>query len=106
VFEDYVWSKLPIPFTISEFALRPTRLPSNAFLSGPLAGNSTHEPKAVSVEFWESVCPPERRHIISSNDQPWNTEGDVLMDWWIERINSINETCVEINAVPTTMFDF
>lgn len=105
VFEDYVWSKVPLPFTIYDFALRPTRVPLNAILSGPIAGDSINDPKAVSAEFWESVCPPESRQIISSDEQPWDTEGDVLMNWWIHRLDSVNDTCVEINAVPKTMFD-
>jgi hypothetical protein len=106
VFEDYIWSKLPFPFTIYDFALRPTRLPVNAFASGPIAGGSLREPRAVSAEFWETVCPPESRYIISSIDQPWNSEGDVLLDWWVQKINSVNNTCVEIDAVPNLVFDF
>ncbi|KAJ7077976.1 hypothetical protein C8R43DRAFT_1053533, partial [Mycena crocata] len=38
VFEDYVWSHSPLPYTIYDFALRATRIPLNAFVTGPLAG--------------------------------------------------------------------
>src|SRR5258705_6123 len=38
VFEDYVWSHTPFPYTIYDFALRPKRIPLNAFISGPTAG--------------------------------------------------------------------
>jgi hypothetical protein len=38
VFEDYVWSKLPFPYTLYDYSLRPTRIPINAFVSGFMAG--------------------------------------------------------------------
>ncbi|KAF8886706.1 hypothetical protein CPB84DRAFT_1787382 [Gymnopilus junonius] len=38
VFEDYVWSHLPLPYTIYDFALRPTRVPMSAFLGGWIVG--------------------------------------------------------------------
>jgi hypothetical protein len=63
------------------------------------------EHNAVSVDFWKSICPQKKRHIINSRDQPWNTEGDVLMDWWIKRLSDVDEPCVEISAYPT-LFDF
>ncbi|KAJ7077968.1 hypothetical protein C8R43DRAFT_1245318 [Mycena crocata] len=61
VFEDYVWSHSPLPYTIYDFALRATRIPLNAFVTGPLAGgqldqNAAHK-RAVSAAFYEKVCP-------------------------------------------------
>lgn len=38
VFEDYVWSKKPFPYTLYDFTLRPTRIPINAFVSGFIGG--------------------------------------------------------------------
>jgi len=106
VFEDYVWSNLPLPFTIDNYALRPSKVPLNAFVSGPIAGDSIHIPKAVSAQFWESVCPPEKTYIISSADQPSDAEGDVLLDWWIQKISNVKSTCVEINSNTKIMFDY
>ncbi|TFK50708.1 hypothetical protein OE88DRAFT_1808951 [Heliocybe sulcata] len=100
VFEDYVWSKLPFPYTVYDFALRPTRMPINAFISGPSAGGPMPGgAQAVSAEFWESVCPKERRHVLSTEGAPsaeLGAEGSALMEWWVERLKGVDESCVEI----------
>src|ERR1700733_15278838 len=95
VFEDYVWSHTPFPYTIYDFALRPKRIPLNAFISGPTAGGPislpsssppptphqtqqrqqhTH-PRAISAEWWETVCPKWKRRVVSSKDAPNDVEG-------------------------------
>ncbi|PPQ81954.1 hypothetical protein CVT25_014683 [Psilocybe cyanescens] len=40
VFEDFVWSHLPLPYTLYDFTLRPTRVPMGAFLGGWIVGQS------------------------------------------------------------------
>ncbi|RDB27167.1 hypothetical protein Hypma_004583 [Hypsizygus marmoreus] len=107
VFEEYMWSRSPLPYTLYDFALRPSRMPLNAFVSGPIAGGHMPSPysRAVSAEFWETVCPPESRHIISSADQPSDADGIVILDWWIERLEGIRDRCVEIDS-EKIIFDF
>ncbi|GLB39445.1 putative GDP-fucose protein O-fucosyltransferase [Lyophyllum shimeji] len=106
VFEDYVWSHSPLPWTIHDFALRPSRMPMNAFISGPSAGGPMSAPRAVSAEFWHSVCPRSKTKVISSADQPDNVEGVVLLDWWIARLESLADMCIEIDSEKKTIFDF
>lgn len=111
VFEDYTWSHTPFPYTIYDFALRPKRIPLNAFISGPTAGgpmpSSTHlnSPRAISAEWWETVCPERKRHIVSSKDAPSDVEGDVLIDWWVRRLERVKEGCVEIDSSSRDVFD-
>ncbi|GLB42102.1 putative GDP-fucose protein O-fucosyltransferase [Lyophyllum shimeji] len=106
VFEDYVWSHLPFPYTIYDFALRPVRIPLNAFISGPTAGGPMEPNLAVSAEFWESVCPPDRRRIISSKDAPSHVQGSVIIDWWVARLKDVLDECVEIDSGEKVIFDF
>lgn len=110
VFEDYTWSHTPFPYTVYDFALRPKRIPLNAFISGPTAGGpmpSSHSnaPRAISAEWWESVCPPRKRHVVSSKDAPSDVEGDVLIDWWVRRLERVKEGCVEIDSSSRDVFD-
>ncbi|KAH8105531.1 hypothetical protein DFH11DRAFT_1518929 [Phellopilus nigrolimitatus] len=100
VFEEYTWSHSPLPFTLYDFALRPSRIPLNAFISGPSAGAPMRAPRAVSAEFWERVCPPEKRVRISSKDAPALEEGDDLLVWWTEKLRGTPAGCVEVANDP------
>ncbi|KAG5635334.1 hypothetical protein H0H81_011688 [Sphagnurus paluster] len=108
VFEDYVWSHSPLSYTLYDFALRPVRIPMNAFISGPTAGGPMppiHAP-AVSAGFWESVCPPYRRRTLTSKDSPTDAEGSVIVDWWVSRLKDVLDECVEIDSSDKVIFDF
>ncbi|EJD06309.1 uncharacterized protein FOMMEDRAFT_16926 [Fomitiporia mediterranea MF3/22] len=100
VFEDYTWSKSLFPYTIYDFALRPSRIPLNAFISGPSAGGPMHAPRAVSAEYWETVCPPSKRVRISSAEAPNLEEGGDLLSWWVERLKTTPDGCVEVGNDP------
>jgi hypothetical protein len=112
VFEDYTWSHLPSLYTLYDFALRPTRIPLNAYISGPTAGgpmdNSPESPpRAVSFDFWKTVCPPSDRHIINSVDSPLDLHGPDLIQWWKEKIESYDHiTCLEVDTSQNEIFDF
>ena len=127
VFEDYVWSHTPFPYTIYDFALRPKRIPLNAFISGPTAGgpiflpspsssspSSSHQtqqrqqhphPRAISAEWWEAVCPKWKRTVVSSKGAPNDEEGDVLIDWWIRTLAEVSDGCVEVDSSSQIVFD-
>jgi len=105
VFEDYVWSHSPFPYTVYDLALRPSRIPLNAFISGPTAGGPMSGARAVSAEFWETACPKELRYVVSSKDAPNDAEGHVLIDWWVEKLGSVHHACVEIDSSAKTVFD-
>ncbi|KAG6861312.1 hypothetical protein C0995_001631 [Termitomyces sp. Mi166 len=105
VFEDYVWSRLPFQYTLYDFALRPTRLPMNAFISGPTAGRPVSYNVAINAEFWDIVCPLHTRRVISSRDSPSNAEGKVIVNWWAERLKAVEDDCVEIDSKEKVIFD-
>jgi hypothetical protein len=110
VFEDYIWSHTLFPYTLYDFALRPKRIPLNAFISGPTAGGPmpssySNSPRVVSAEWWETVCPRRKRHVVSSTDAPSDVEGNVLIDWWVRRLGEAKEGCVEVDSSSRDMFD-
>ncbi|KZT33630.1 hypothetical protein SISSUDRAFT_992852 [Sistotremastrum suecicum HHB10207 ss-3] len=112
VFETYTWSHTPFPYTIYDFALRPARLPLNAFISGPSAGgplpSSSNAPRAISSEWWEVVCPPERRAFVDVESVMGDIRGEeasVIMKRWIEVLGGMTESCVEIDEHQPPLFD-
>ncbi|KAK7032506.1 hypothetical protein VNI00_013075 [Paramarasmius palmivorus] len=114
VFEDYTWSHLPLPYTIYDFALRPTRTPLNAYISGASAGglvSSDHfaSLRSVSVEFFDVVCPKEQRTTLSSADAPRDSDGVEIVDWWLAKLGEVEiEPCVIIDSTEkdTEVFDW
>lgn len=96
-----MWLHTPFPYTIYDFALRPKRIPFNAFVSGPTAGGamppSSHPaPQAISAEWWKTVCPKHKRRIINSRDAPNDLEGNVLIEWWICALGAVSDGYIEI----------
>jgi hypothetical protein len=63
------------------------------------------ERRAISAEFWEVVCPKERRTVISSKDAPNSEEGSVIINWWVEKLTSTKSPCVEIDSSAQIVFD-
>ncbi|KAL0953022.1 hypothetical protein HGRIS_007225 [Hohenbuehelia grisea] len=98
VFEDYVWSHIPFPYTLYDFALRPTRMPLNAFISGASAGGPMEGREAVSATFWEEVCPPQRRHTLSPREAPKDADGSSVIRWWTEKLSDSREACLQIGS--------
>ncbi|KAF8995707.1 hypothetical protein BDQ17DRAFT_1365342 [Cyathus striatus] len=110
VFHDYVWSDLPFPYTIYDFALRPTRMPLNTFITGPTAGGpiegASTSLRAVTEEFWNEVCPPERVTVFNSKDVPTDGEGSDIVKWWRESLANIEDECVEISPEKDVFNDY
>ena len=100
VFEDYTWSHTYLPYTIYDFALRPARIPLNAFISGPSAGGPMPAPRTVSAEYWDQVCSKSSTVSLSSKEAPNLEEGSVVMDWWLKRLTETPERCVVIENDP------
>lgn len=113
VFEDYTWSHLPLPYTVYDFALRSTRIPLNAFITGPLAGGSLPAPeqnavqkRAISAAFYEQVCPRSAVRTVSSVGAPTEVEGSALLDWWVARLSDVHGArCVEVDSSEQPVFD-
>ncbi|KAK7054403.1 hypothetical protein VNI00_003597 [Paramarasmius palmivorus] len=76
VFQDYLWKPDYHPWRIPAITLTRNRrypqTPLNALISGPSAGGpwEAHDPapRSVSDRYWEIVCPPHERKIISTRD--------------------------------------
>lgn len=108
VFEDYTWSHLPLPWTLYGLALRPTRIPINAIISGPTAGGPAPDsPLAVSAEFYERVCsgPDITPHVLSSANAPNDADGAVIIDWWRNQLAHVDAQCIEIDSSAHDLFD-
>ncbi|KAL4257095.1 hypothetical protein AB1N83_011456, partial [Pleurotus pulmonarius] len=106
VFEDYVWSHTPFSYTLYDFALRPARIPLNAFISGPTAGGPMSDvASAVSSSFFEKVCPRASRKVISSREAPTDAEGSMLIKWWVDKLETVPDRCVEVDSSEKVVFD-
>ncbi|KAI6110436.1 hypothetical protein EDD16DRAFT_1611231 [Pisolithus croceorrhizus] len=111
VFEDYTWTRTPLPWSMYGFALRPARIPLNAIISGPTAGgpmpHGSQAPLAVSAEFYEKTCggPEAKPYVISSAFAPNEEDGSTIIEWWTQRLTSVQERCIEIDSTPHDLFD-
>jgi hypothetical protein len=112
VFDDHIWSHSPFPYTLYDLALRPSRIPLNAFISGPTAGGPISKtldpPRAVHIDFWESVCPREKRHVLNlADNMPKGVWGRSRVQWWKDIIEKHKDTtCLEIATYQEPIFDF
>jgi hypothetical protein len=105
VFEDYVWSTVsPFSSTVHEWSLTPSRIPFTAFISGPTTGapfgrDDSITDRSVHLDFFDSVCPSNKRTIISSKQSPEDVEGRELVDWWVAKLKSVeSDPCVVIDS--------
>lgn len=111
VFEDYTWTRTPLPWSMYGFALRPARIPLNAIISGPTAGgpmpHGSQAPLAVSAEFYEQTCggPEAKPYVISSALAPNDEDGATIIEWWTQQLASVQERCIEIDSTPHDLFD-
>jgi hypothetical protein len=65
-------------------------------------------PRAVSEKYFETVCPTEKRMILSSKDMDAPTwwEGDELIRWWTEKLERHKDArCLVIDTTERIIFD-
>ncbi|PPQ74129.1 hypothetical protein CVT24_012841 [Panaeolus cyanescens] len=131
VFEDYTWSHLPLPYTIYDFTLRPTTIPMNAFLGGPIVGqpfpsineNQLADTMAVSADYFESVCRDDDIVVVEydypSGSHGSNVVADVkgpregldaaeIADWWVWRMRRDDvrgKRCIVVSERKRKVFD-
>ena len=87
-----------------------------AFVAGPLIGGpfepGDDAPRAVSRKYFDKVCPKSKRVTISS--QEINNEtvrfsstigASYIFDRWVEKLNSIEDQCVEILQESFQLFE-
>ncbi|EIW78825.1 hypothetical protein CONPUDRAFT_91259 [Coniophora puteana RWD-64-598 SS2] len=107
VFNDYVWDNSSRSYSSFDFTgtVIPSLIPLSAILDGPMVGgeqlpNNTN-PRAVSHEFFERVCPqPTTLRWEDVSDYRIKTDTNVpasyIFDVWTSVINSIDDPCVMI----------
>jgi hypothetical protein len=94
--------------------------PLNTFINGPTAGGplppvlaAAGAPRAVTREFFDKVCPPERRTVIKVEDihakygmSVWETDGFPTLENWAKELHDMPEKCVEVDPHGSHVFDF
>ncbi|KAL0066393.1 hypothetical protein AAF712_006652 [Marasmius tenuissimus] len=84
---------------------------SGASSGGVLSASGLNSQRSVSLEFFDAVCPPEKRVVLSATDAPSEAataSGVEIIDWWLKRLqNAENEQCVVIQATnENQLFDW
>ncbi|KAJ7616655.1 hypothetical protein FB45DRAFT_757151, partial [Roridomyces roridus] len=112
VFKDYVASAHPpFPDTFPNGTQIHLRIPMNAITSGPTGGGSlgvnvdeTRTPRAISLEWWDTVCPPSEvveLGLGETNDElgmSGETTGLEKLNRWVEKLRRIEAPCVKITG--------
>lgn len=90
---------------------RAAKLPLRAFIDAPTSGSSwpanvkpAHAPRAVSVKWYERMCPPERRLKVDTREvnkklriNLGNAEGVDIVDGWAKYLRTLDaHPCVEL----------
>jgi hypothetical protein len=76
-----------------------------ALVSGPLVGGNweagDNTPRAITVPYWDKVCPQSERTIITSNDAKapvrWH-EGKEVFEHYVQLLKDTPGRCVEFTA--------
>ena len=94
--------------------LIPARIPLSALVAGPMAGYpysnasvAAAKPRFVSRHYYDRVCPKPfvlSAEVVRSTLPEYPTALQVL-DAWVEKLQSIEDRCVEIEKNTHPMFD-
>ncbi|KAG7088827.1 hypothetical protein E1B28_012782 [Marasmius oreades] len=103
VFQDYYWKKDYYTWPSSTWRTDPPRTPLNALISGPAAGGpfepNDPSPRAVSENFFDVVCPGNKRKLLYTEDiKPkigWASGIDILNSW-AKILRDEPAKCIEI----------
>ena len=104
VFSDFVWKREYYPWPMEKALNWPPITPLPALISGPTAGDpwpaNDPAPRSISDEWFEVVCPPERRKIINTREYKPSLRdagGREVFETW-RRALSGPEPCIEIQS--------
>ncbi|KAG1878746.1 hypothetical protein C8R48DRAFT_688255 [Suillus tomentosus] len=113
VFDNFTWERDAPDYSTFNGKLIPSRIPLSAIISGPIIGSSfppgDAAPRAVSREYFKKVCPSPT--IIDSWDVNEHLRLDdnvpalEIFEKWVERLNSIDDPCVEIRQESYQLFE-
>jgi hypothetical protein len=113
VFDNFTWSRVG-NYSDYNGKLIPSQIPLSTLVAGPLIGlpyansTTTHtHPRAVSRRYYNHVC--SKPYVISSDEVKHTLPGDTsaleTMNVWIEKLQSIEDRCVEIEIDTAQIFD-
>ena len=131
VFDNYTWNPDGPDYSDYNGKLIPSRIPLSAIMSGkinvlvhalefvlwydtgPVIGASWPRgdptPRSVTREYFKQVCPkPLFMHTAEINeDLRFDSEvpASVIFDKWVDKLNSINNPCVEITRDSYQLFE-
>ncbi|KAG2346858.1 hypothetical protein BDR05DRAFT_877897 [Suillus weaverae] len=113
VFDNFTWERDAPDFSTFNGKLIPSRIPLSAIISGPIIGSSfpprDAAPRAVSQEYFKKVCPNPtiidsweiNEHLRLDNNVP----ALEIFKKWVERLNSIDDPCVEMRQESFQLFE-
>ncbi|KAG1738934.1 uncharacterized protein EDB91DRAFT_1288158 [Suillus paluster] len=113
VFDNFTWEQDAIDYATYNGKLIPARIPLSAIIGGPIIGSSfppgDPAPRAVSQEYFKKVCPNPT--IIDS----WevnehlrlnaNVPALEMFEKWVEKLNSIDDPCIEMKRESFQLFE-
>lgn len=107
VFQDYLWNPESYPWRSRPSKPTLPRTPLNALISGPTAGATwepgDNSPRAISLRFFEKVCPQHERKLISAGDMTPTINqgsGDEIFRSWQKILLDEPGRCIEIRRSP------
>ncbi|KZT27662.1 hypothetical protein NEOLEDRAFT_1130722 [Neolentinus lepideus HHB14362 ss-1] len=112
VFDNYTWSRdLSQEYSDFNGKLIPSRIPLTALVGGPIVGDSWPKgelaPRAVRKEFFDQVCPERTvihgQEVVSS--LPSEAPASQVLQAWMDKLNSIEDRCVEIDISSAQIFE-
>ncbi|KAF7359851.1 hypothetical protein MVEN_00710500 [Mycena venus] len=113
VFDNYTLEREGAEIISSNGHHTPARIPLSAFISGPIAGAYMHAknvPRAVSREFYQSVCPESDRVVIDTRkiQASLGAKATVsqIIDRWVTELHSIKSRCVELAENSPPLFGY
>ncbi|KAG2144520.1 hypothetical protein DEU56DRAFT_790022 [Suillus clintonianus] len=113
VFDNFTWERNAPDYSTFNGKLIPSRIPLSAIIGGPIIGSSfpprDAAPRAVSREYFKEVCPNPtiidswevNEHLRLDNNVP----ALQIFDKWVEKLNSIDDPCVEIRQESFQLFE-
>ncbi|PFH46472.1 hypothetical protein AMATHDRAFT_51022 [Amanita thiersii Skay4041] len=113
VFYNYTWNHNNGDYSRYNGKLIPSRVPLSALLSGPLVGGELGPeikdiPRAISRDYFNQVC-TERTLIRGEevkNHLPNDATASQIVDAWVQKLNEVNSTCIEITRGSAQIFDY
>ncbi|KAF9219945.1 hypothetical protein BS17DRAFT_788327 [Gyrodon lividus] len=113
VFDNFTWDRNGPDYAEFNGKLIPARIPLSALVSGPIIGSSFDPgdptPRAVSREYFKTVCPDPTVIDSMTINEHLRLDPDVpasqIFDKWVEKLNSINDPCVEIQQSSFQIFE-